>query len=294
MQHLIEFFSQYKFRESSSGYHRFVDPLDTSKHCNAVVNFERNFVENHKLGYRTTIVKFYKDVVGCSYEDAKLFVGDIATSFYCNIPKSLINKSTYLKTCLPDEYLPLYHDSFYGERCRLYWKERGLSIDKLIDKGWGYCEEGKYKYRTIIPYKVLGKSVYFQARSFMNQTPKYLFPSEPLIGKSDLVYNQDALYRYDWGFMVEGAVDAECVGDNCIALGGWKLSSAQIDLIRKSKWKELHIIPDKGFELKAKAASFYFKDKMDVYLHTINPEVEGKDVNEVGLSNIIFSTEKIK
>ena len=297
MNHLIDFFSEYGLSQKSSGYHRFKNPLDpTTRHKNAVVNFNFNFVEDHKMGYRSSIAAFVADVKGWTMEEANSFVGIISTNVFVNVDDAVVNFSLLrsLTSVLPVEYTELTDNSFMGERCRTYWQSRGMNVDILSSKGWGFCGDGFFSGRTIIPYKVMGKTVYFTARTFIDSDPKYLFPSTEKvgIGKSRLVYNHDALYKYDSGFIVEGAVDAECVGDNCIALGGWKMSENQIAMIRKSRWKRLDIIPDKGFELKAYAAGLYFKDIMDVYIHRI-PDGIGKDVNEVGIKNIIFSDKKI-
>lgn len=296
MNHLVDFFSEFGLSQKSSGYHRFKNPLDAStRHKNAVVNFNHNFVEDHKMGYKSSIAAFVAAVKGWTLEEANAFVGIISNNVFVNVDDSVVNFSLLrsLVSILPVEYTELSDNSFMAERCRTYWQERGMDTDRLAYKGWGFCGEGYFAGRTIIPYKVMGKTVYFTARTFIDAEPKYLFPqSEKVgIGKSKLVYNHDALYKYDAGWMVEGAVDAECVGDNCIALGGWKPSETQINLVRKSRWKRLDIIPDKGFELKAYSTALYFKDVMDVYIHKI-PE-GGKDVNEVGFKNIIFSNKKV-
>ena len=297
MQHLVDFFSQFDLRQKSSGFHRFKNPLDPStKKLNAVVNFSHNFVEDHKLAYKASIAKFVSEVMNISMSDAIDFVGIIDIPVLPNVSESITDNAFFinLNNTLPEGWKPLDDESFLGLRCRDYWENRKMDVEKLCSKGWGFCEEGPYFGRTIIPYRVMGKLVYYTARDFIGSDPKYLYPSTEAVkvGKTDVLYNQDALYKYTKGFMVEGAVDAECVGDNCVALGGWKLSTNQISLIRNSLWKELHIIPDKGFELKATAAALYFKDIMTVFIHKI-PEHLGKDVNEVGFENIIFSKKSV-
>ncbi len=297
MNHLLEFFSQFELSQKSNGFHRFRNPLDLStRKKNAVVNFAHNFVEDHKLSYKVSIAQFISDVTNCSIHEARDFVGVVDIPLISNVSGSVIDPSFFinLHSVLPEGWVSLDSEGFLAERCRNYWIDRKMDIARLSAKGWGLCESGPYIGRTIIPYKVSGKLVYFTARDFLGSTPKYLFPSTESVGvgKTDLIYNQDALYKYTKGFLVEGAVDAECVGDNCVAIGGWKLSTNQISVIRNSLWKELHIIPDVGFELKARASAMYFTDVMSVYIHKI-PAHLGKDVNEVGFKNIIFSENKL-
>ena len=76
-------------------------------------------------------------------------------------------------------------------------------------------------------------------------------------------------------------------GDNCVASLGWKLSNQQISLISNSRWKELHIIPDRGFENQALATALFFTGKMDVYIHSL--PAGSKDVNDCGFENVIFN-----
>ncbi len=296
MNHLVDFFSEFGLSQKSSGYHRFKNPLDpNTRHKNAVVNFTYNFVEDHKMGYRSSIASFVASVKGWTLDQAIEFVGIIGNPVHINVDDAVVNYNFLrsITSVLPVEYSEITENSYMGERCRNYWIARGINIDFLAAKGWGFCSEGAYQGRTIIPYRVMGKTVYFTARDFIGQSIRYLFPSTESIGigKSKLLYNQDALYKYDSGWLVEGAVDSICVGDNCVALGGWKPSEYQINLIRKSMWKRLDIIPDEGFELKAKATGLYFRDIMDVYVHKI--PIGGKDVNNVGFKNVIFSNKKL-
>ena len=81
MQHLKDYFSQFRIRFSDSGYHRMINPFDTSRHYNMVVNFSQNFTYDWKTGYSKSIAGFVADHSGMAYQDAVDFVGllDIPT-----------------------------------------------------------------------------------------------------------------------------------------------------------------------------------------------------------------------
>lgn len=287
MQHLKDYFSQFNIRFSDTGYHRFINPFDTSRHRNMVVNFEINMVYDWKLGYSTTVAKFVSDHSGMPYQDAVDFVGLL------DIPTLSGVRPVFNPESSSDVVMPLttslFENSVLGERARNYLIERKFDLNVLDDKGWTVGVEGKWLGRIIIPFKIKGKLVYYIGRTFLGEDPKYLNPisTDVGVGKSELLYNQDALYTDTKGYLVEGVMDAETVGDNCVASLGWKLSNHQVSLISNSRWKELHIIPDRGFENQAMATALFFIGKMDVYIHSL--PAGAKDVNDCGFENVIFN-----
>ncbi len=291
MQHLMEYFSQFNLRVSDGGYHRFINPLDRSRNRNMVVNFQYNFVSDWKTGYYNSIAGFISEYSGFSLFDAQQFVGHIDIPILSgNISPSKFDDVEKISgTKLPDHWVTLLDNSMLGLRCREYLQGRGFDIDRLDDEGWGFCNDGEWLGRIIIPYKVKGKLVYYTGRSFIGAELKYKNPKteEVGIGKSEIFFNQDALYRFTEGWMVEGAIDAQTIGRNAIAASGWKLSTSQISLVANSRWKILNIIPDRGFELKATATGLFFTPYMKVFIHKI-PE-GAKDVNDCGINNVILN-----
>lgn len=287
MEHLKGFFSQFKIRWSDSGYHRMVNPLDTSKHYNMVVCFERNFVQDWKTGYNTSIPKFIQEITKCTYKEAVEFAGILEPTLSDKVYKDTLYTTG---ARFPEGTIPLDNPCGFALRARTYLLDRKLNVGKLVNDGWGVGAGNNVWFgRVIIPYKVSGRLSYYSGRSFIGGYPKYLnaTASDVNIGKSELFYNQDALVKYSSGWLVEGVIDAETIGDNAIAASGWKLSDKQISLISNSAWKSLHIVPDTGFELKAIATGLYFKNKLSVFVHKIAAPF--KDVNEAGVSNIIIN-----
>lgn len=291
MQHLKDYFSQFRIRFSDSGYHRMINPFDTSRHYNMVVNFSQNFTYDWKTGYSKSIAGFVADYSGMAYQDAVDFVGLLDIPTLSGV-KPVFNPESSSDVAMPLT-TSLFENSVLGERARNYLIERKFDLNVLDDKGWTVGVEGKWLGRIIIPFKIKGKLVYYIGRTFLGEDPKYLNPisTDVGVGKSELLYNQDALYTDTKGYLVEGVMDAETVGDNCVASLGWKLSNHQISLISNSRWKELHIIPDRGFENQALATALFFTGKMDVYIHSL--PAGSKDVNDCGFENIILSNNSI-
>jgi len=284
---LKDFFSQFDIRFSDTGFHRFKNPFDVSKNKNMVVNFDQDFVQDWKTGYKKSIAGFISDFLGIGYIDATELVGVIDRPLQLKIPKETLSGVS-----LPPS-VSLFNDCIMADRARAYLKERKLDLGILDDKGWCVGMEGVWLGRIIIPFKIKGQLKYYIGRNFIGSEPKYQNPlsSDVGVGKSELFYNQDALVTKPEGCLVEGAIDAETIGDSAIASLGWKLSKAQISLIVNSRWKSLHIVPDKGFHDKAKATALYFTPYMDVYIHKVAEPF--KDINEAGLGNLIISQKKV-
>jgi hypothetical protein len=281
---IIDLLNPFGIQVKSSGYHRLRNPMDNSRHTNMVINFDRNFVEDHKTGYRNSVAGFLVDANLMSFQEAIMVTGDFSSPLIKNenIFKEVDTESTVRLPAMHS----LFDDTIMAERCRNYWTSRGFDIHSLDAKGWGWSDETRWFGRTIIPFKVKGMLVYYIGRTFMGADPKYLNPEsvDVSVGKTQLFYNQDALYRYNEGFLVEGVTDAEKVGPNCIASLGWKLSEIQIGLIIKSRWKVLNIIPDVGFLNKAISTALYFQPYMEVRVHKLPDGI--KDIGEISINDL--------
>lgn len=138
---------------------------------------------------------------------------------------------------LPEGYMNiLFGDGLRGINARKYLKSRGFNIKEIAKAGWGYCTKDKYDGYIIMPFYKKGKLIYFNARRYMFDGPRF---NNPLIedfgiGKSMLLYNIDCLSLYKKVFIVEGLMNARTIGDNSVATGGKKISKYQINTLIKS------------------------------------------------------------
>ena len=71
---------------------------------------------------------------------------------------------------LPKEYIPLNHiprSNIVARHAISYLKKRGLSIHDILSYQIGYCEQGRFANKIIIPsYDLDGKLEYFIGKSF--------------------------------------------------------------------------------------------------------------------------------
>tara|TARA_R100001594_G_scaffold7061_2_gene19494 strand:- start:9774 stop:10715 length:942 start_codon:yes stop_codon:yes gene_type:complete len=120
---------------------------------------------------------------------------------------------------LPDEFISLANKNLpYSSLYALnYLKRRGIFKEDIIRWKIGYCSEGKYRGRIIIPsFSLTGRCNYFIARTFLDDWRKYLNP--PI--SRDIVFNHLFLDFDEDLSIVEGAFDAVVAGPNSVPLLG--------------------------------------------------------------------------
>ena len=127
-----------------------------------------------------------------------------------------VEKQTVL---LPRGYKPLFNKKkdHYARFPLNYLRGRGISRSDVLYWKIGYCADGDYKDRIIIPsFDLDGDVNYFIARSFGDDWMKYKNPP----AQKDIVFNE---LMIDWEkpiTLVEGAFDAIKAGTNSIPILG--------------------------------------------------------------------------
>ena len=179
---------------------------------------------------------------------------------------------------LPDGFKLLNQGtSTLAKSARAYVRGRGFDPEELSKAGWGYGTKDKYFGYLIIPFHENGSLVYFNARAFLSNGPRYNNPdqSDSGLGKSFIIYNKDALYMYKSVFICEGAINAQTMGERGIASGGKAISRYQVNEIIKSPVERVTILfdsdaKDKAIDLGLKLVQYkkvrvvLFKDSRDV------------------------------
>ena len=120
---------------------------------------------------------------------------------------------------LPKEFVSLANKRlpYSSLNPRNYLKSRGVTQNDIVRWKMGYCSEGEYAKRIIIPsFGMDGHCNYFVARSYDNAWKKYLVP--PI--SKDVAFNE---LFVDWESdlsIVEGVFDALVAGPNSVPLLG--------------------------------------------------------------------------
>ena len=172
---------------------------------------------------------------------------------------------------LPDEYKPLWNggDGIVKRHALTYMYKRGFTDDDILKHNIGYCDEGKYSNRIIIPsYDSNGGLNFFVGRDFYKSKLKYLnsFTSKDVIG-FDLFINWDEPI-----ILCEGVFDAMSFKRNAIPLFGKTMSKRLHKKILQEKVKKVFLALDDDAQL----------DAMKISEKLMN---EGIDVRKIDLKN---------
>jgi len=98
-----------------------------------------------------------------------------------------------------------------------YLESRGYTKRDIIKWKMGYCLDGEYEGRIIIPsFGMTGKANYFIARSYSGDWKKY---QNPKVSK-DIIFNELYLDFDEDMILVEGVFDAIKAGENAVPLLG--------------------------------------------------------------------------
>lgn len=109
-------------------------------------------------------------------------------------------------------------------------QDRKIGMKSLLKYNIGFCIEGKYKNRIILPsINKNGEYTYFVARSFIGEKPTYL---NPKFDKDKIIFNEGFINWDSTIYIVEGTFDRFALPENTIPILGKKLPSILIDRIQ--------------------------------------------------------------
>ena len=186
------------------------------------------------------------------------------------LPKEF--KSLYKK---PKSINPIYNQAVY------YLKQRGIGRDEILKYNIGYCEDGLYGGRIIIPsYDSDGELNYFVARSFY-EDEKFKYKNPP-VSKNVIVFEN----QINWSqpiTLVEGVFDSFAVKRNVIPMLGKFLPHKLKEKIFEKNVKEITILLDSdAIDDSTKHSDFFIKNGIKV--KNIIPT--DKDAGEMGFKDV--------
>ena len=203
---------------------------------------------------------------------------------------------------LPNEYIPLWKDGgnkIIRKHALLYLKKRNITNKDIIKYEIGFCEEGLYRNRIIIPsYDNNNKLNYFIARNFYKGGMKY---KNPPVSKNVIMFEN----HINWNLPIvicEGAFDAIAIKRNVIPILGKTLPEALLEKMVNGGTNKVIIILDTD----ARKDALKMTEKLARYsIDSCLVKLTDKDPSEEGFDNMInyinnaknidlFSTIKMK
>ena len=155
-----------------------------------------------------------------------------------------------------------------------YLRERGLSKDDILKWKIGYCSDGEYAGRVVIPsFNENGYANYIVARSYGRSWPRYKNPP----ASRDIIFNELYINWDEDLIIVEGVFDAIKAG-NAIPLLGSTLreNSALFQAIVKNGNRVFLALDEDASKKTRSIASLLLKYGVEVY------EIDTSGVEDVG------------
>jgi DNA primase len=257
------------------------------------INPEKFTVKCWKKCFYGSAVYFVKQYLNCSYFDANSIIDDqvpgIQMAKYMDTLPATVKK----ELVLPEGFTTILNSRTpMGKRAQRYLKDRGFNLNYLDMIGVGIAQAEKYFGYIIIPFKRDGDVIYFIARDFMDRGDKVRYKNPPWeefgIGKSEVLFNEEALYLYDKVYIMEGWADAATMGNNGSSIQGKSLNPQQCSIILKSPVKEVVVISDIGAEMDALTIlEPIYKTKRTKLIKLSKFDNIGKDVNDIGADKVL-------
>lgn len=230
------------------------------------VSVKKGIVHCWKCEYKNGILGFVSEVEGVNLAGAVRIISKYRPVPTEKRPEVLLGRRQ-VKTKI-NGYRPLntvLQQTIQGKMAYAYLRSRGLTKRDIQHYRLGLSSDPEYSGRIIHPFIESGETTYFVARSFAGSGPKYKNPSTEDwgIGKSELLYNADALSRNSSITIVEGVYDVYGVGRNAVALLGKVASTYQISRILMSGVQEVVIMLDSDAKDEAMELAGTFGELID-------------------------------
>ena len=238
--------------------------------CNVRKNVFKCWVCNFTGTNLTRLVKrygSYKQKQEWSKYDDKIDLS--STSFADTLFGQQEANETLLN--LPKEFITLTgkHNSLSNIPLR-YLYERGISKEDILKWKIGYCLDGEYGGRIIVPsFNLEGKINYFIGRSYRDDWMKYKNPS---LHKNSIIFNE--LY-VDWDsdlVLTEGVFDAIVAGNAIPLLGSTLPETSRLFQEVAKHDTPIYIALDPDAEKKAK---YLIRDMLQYGIELYKIDVRG-------------------
>jgi len=159
--------------------------------------------------------------------------------------KQYKNTTSEVTLHLPTEYIPLWKvDSDYKYKHAIkYLNNRGITADDILRYRIGYCAQGAYANRIILPsYDGDNNLNYFTARTFYDGGRKYW---NPPVSKNIICFENMVDWSDEEITLCEGMFDAIALRRNAIPLLGKTLPSKLVIKLLEYRPKIINIVLDK-------------------------------------------------
>ena len=143
-----------------------------------------------------------------------------------HLPPPPQNRKIVQEVALPEEFIPVWEETSGVYHDLDYLNARGISRRTILKYRLGFCREGRYAGRVVLPAYMKGKVRTFQARAMLDSMfPKYDSPGHD--DKAFALYGHDQALGAKLVVVVEGSFDVlgiDQAGYAAVGLMGKSLS----------------------------------------------------------------------
>lgn len=209
--------------------------------------------------------------------------------------KVSIKKEQNQSISLPKEYRPLWIDdgSFFHDKAYKYAKSRGLTHNDLIKHRIGYCVNGRFADRIVLPsYDSSGTLNYYAGRSYLqNPVIKFLCPQDL---DKDIITYEDQINWLEPIILVESQLDAITIRRNAIPLNGKSIRSRLKQKIIESRVPKVILCFDGDAVLSLmQQARYFIQNGIPVYKVTLPIDSDANSLGYDKIWKLIDSAEEI-
>ena len=216
---------------------------------------------------------------------------DELSEYVDDVPRYNKSKDTEKESVeLPKEFKPLWNggDSIVKRHALSYLYKRGITDNDILRYNIGYCDNGLYSNRIIIPsYNSDGGLNFFVGRAFYDSKLKYRNSptSKDIIG-FDLFINWDEPI-----ILCEGVFDAMSFKRNAIPLFGKTVMSQLHKKIIESKVKLIYLSLDSdAIDDSITITENFINNGIEVRMM----KLEEKDPNDIGFEKLLYLIKRTK
>jgi DNA primase len=188
------------------------------------------------------------------------------------------NDTVVTNLSLPKEYHPLYEPlaRIDYRHALKYVLDRGLTASDILRYRIGYCFEGQYQNRIIVPsYDADNKLNYFVGRSFYEDGMKY---KNPQVSKNTVIFENSINWEYPI-VLCEGVYDAMAIKRNAIPLLGKQIPTRLMSRIIEYNVRDIYLALDTdAIKSTLDHAQTLLQNGRNVYIVSLTD----KDPSEIG------------
>ena len=189
---------------------------------------------------------------------------------------------------LPDEFKSLWNggNSIVKKHALNYLHKRGITSEDILKYNIGYCDDGLYSNRIIVPsYDSEGQLNFFVGRDFYKSPMKYKnsTTSKDIVG-FELFVNWDEPI-----ILCEGVFDAMAFRRNAIPLFGKTIMNTLKKKIIEYKVKTIYLSLDNdAIKESIEISEYFINNGIDVKMMQFTE----KDPSETGFENLLYLIDK--